>query len=465
MQAVLLIDFGSTYTKLTAVDMQSCQVITTADDFTTASTDVMVGFEKALNKLQAKTGEIQYEKRLACSSAAGGLQMIACGLVPALTAKAAKLAAFGAGAKVIKTYAYELTKSDIDEIDRKKPDILLLTGGTDGGNREVIEHNAKMLATSQRTYPIVYAGNRASVDICRDILESDIHPVFATENVMPVLNKLNILPAQAVIRQIFLEKIISGKGLSKQKGLIEGIIMPTPAAVLTALTLLSDGTDKQRGIGELVAVDLGGATTDIYSIGKGLPHNPSTVLHGLREPYAKRTVEGDIGMRYSARGIVEANGIEEICRVSGLPEETVNRLLKKIDEDKSVIPQNDEETAMDFALASLAVRTGLVRHAGVLEQVYTPIGPAYQQVGKDLTEFSHIIVTGGALIHSNDFEKIIEEAVNVPDEQILIPRRARVTRDDKYILSAMGLLATYHQETALKILINEFGKDGVYAAS
>ena len=465
MQAVLLIDFGSTYTKLTAVDMESAQVLATADDFTTATTDVMIGFEKAMDKLRSKIGDIEYEKRLACSSAAGGLQMIACGLVPALTAKAAKLAAFGAGAKVIKTYAYELTKGDIDEIDQKKPDILLLTGGTDGGNREVIEHNAKMLATSKSAYPIVYAGNRASVDICRELLQSDLHPVFTTENVMPVLNKLNILPAQGIIRQIFLEKIISGKGLSKEKGLIEGIIMPTPAAVLTALTLLSDGTDQQRGIGELVAVDLGGATTDVYSIGKGLPHNPSTVLHGLREPYAKRTVEGDIGMRYSARGIVEANDIEEISRVSGLDEDKIHQLLKKIDEDKSIIPQNKEEQAMDFALASLAVRTGLVRHAGVLEQVYTPIGPAYQQVGKDLTEFSNIIVTGGALIHSDDYQKIIEEAVNVSDEQILIPRRARVTRDDKYILSAMGLLATYHQETALKILLKEFGKDGVYATS
>lgn len=465
MRAVLLIDFGSTYTKLTAVDLDTAQVLATADDFTTASTDVMIGFEKALKELQEKTGDITYEKRLACSSAAGGLQMIACGLVPALTAKAAKLAAFGAGAKVIKTYAYELTKSDVDEIDQKNPDILLLTGGTDGGNREVIEHNARMLATAKRAFPVVYAGNRASVDVCRDILHSDLHPVFTTDNVMPVLNKLNILPAQAVIRKIFLEKIISGKGLSQEKGLIEGIIMPTPAAVLAALTLLSEGTEKQRGIGELVAVDLGGATTDIYSIAKGLPNNASTVLHGLREPYAKRTVEGDIGMRYSAKGIIEAAGMEEVARISGLSETTISEFLARIEEDKSIIPQTKEEIAMDYALAALAVRTGLTRHAGVLEQVYTPVGPAYQQVGKDLTEVSSIIVTGGALIHSPDYQEIVREAVNVPDEQILIPRKAEVTKDKQYILSAMGLLATYHQDTALKILINEFGKDGVYAAS
>jgi hypothetical protein len=431
MRAVLLIDFGSTYTKLTAVDLDTAQVLATADDFTTASTDVMIGFEKALKELQEKTGDITYEKRLACSSAAGGLQMIACGLVPALTAKAAKLAAFGAGAKVIKTYAYELTKSDVDEIDQKNPDILLLTGGTDGGNREVIEHNARMLATAKRAFPVVYAGNRASVDVCRDILHSDLHPVFTTDNVMPVLNKLNILPAQAVIRKIFLEKIISGKGLSQEKGLI----------------------------------DLGGATTDIYSIAKGLPNNASTVLHGLREPYAKRTVEGDIGMRYSAKGIIEAAGMEEVARISGLSETTISEFLARIEEDKSIIPQTKEEIAMDYALAALAVRTGLTRHAGVLEQVYTPVGPAYQQVGKDLTEVSSIIVTGGALIHSPDYQEIVREAVNVPDEQILIPRKAEVTKDKQYILSAMGLLATYHQDTALKILINEFGKDGVYAAS
>ena len=459
MQAILLIDFGSTYTKLTGVDLDQMRILGTADDFTTASTDIMIGFEKALQKLQAKTGSISYTKRLACSSAAGGLRMVACGLVPSLTAKAARLAAFGAGAKVIKTYSYQLTKRDVQEIDEINPEILLLVGGTDGGNTEVIEHNAQMLATSQRTFPIVIAGNRASQDACADSLSAGNHPFFITENVMPALNKLNIIPAQAIIRQIFLDRIISGKGLSKEKGLIEGIIMPTPAAALTALTLLCTGTKNETGIGELVAVDLGGATTDIYSIAKGEPLNPGTVLHGLPEPYAKRTVEGDIGMRYSAHGIVEACGLEEMARISGTDEEKAAQWVEKINADKSILPDTDEERMMDFALAALAVRTGLCRHSGTLEMVYTPCGPTYQQTGKDLSQINYILVTGGALIHSERYEDIVGEAVSVQDERMLIPRHAKVILDRQYILSALGLLATYDENIAIKMLKNAFGKD------
>lgn len=459
MRAVLLIDFGSTYTKLTAIDLDSLSIIATADDFTTASTDVMIGFEKAFARLEAKTGRLDYVKRLACSSAAGGLRMVACGLVPSLTAKAARLAAFGAGAKVIKTYAYQLTKRDVREIDEINPEILLLTGGTDGGNTEVIEHNAAMLATGDTCFPIVIAGNRASQDACAERLGASRHPVFVADNVMPSLNRLNIEPAQAIIRQIFLERIISGKGLSKEKALIEGIVMPTPAAVLTALTLLCEGTKTTRGIGELVSVDLGGATTDIYSIAKGDPVNPGTVLHGLPEPYAKRTVEGDIGMRYSAHGIVEACGLEEVARISGQSEDDVSAWMKRIEDDKSILPQNEQESMMDFALAALAVRTGLCRHCGTLEMVYTPCGPAYQQAGKDLTEINHILVTGGALIHSPRYAEIVGEAVSVPDERMLIPRHAGVILDKQYVLSALGLLATYDQEVALQILKKTFGKD------
>ncbi len=463
MYAVLLIDFGSTYTKLTAVDVEKAEVLATADDYTTADTDIMVGFEKAFSKLQLAAGSISYEKRLACSSAAGGLRMVACGLVPALTAQAARLAAFGAGAKVIKTFAFELTKDDVEQIDGIAPDILLLTGGTDGGNREVIEHNARMLAESKRAFPIVYAGNRASKDVCSEQLNSERHPLYATENVMPVLNKLNIFPAQSIIRQIFLEKIISGKGLSREKALIEGIIMPTPSSVLSALTLLSEGTKERRGIGELMAVDLGGATTDIYSIAKGSPSSTATILHGLQEPYAKRTVEGDIGMRYSAHGIVEAAGLDEVCRLSGLDKNTVNAMLDRINRDKSVLPETESEKAFDFALAALAVRIGLCRHAGTVQQVYTPMGPVYQQTGKDLTEIDKIIITGGALIHSEKYAGIIREAVDFSDDQTLIPRKARVARDDQYILSAMGLLASYDPNTAFDILYKSFGKDEAYA--
>lgn len=459
MRAVLLADFGSTNTKLTAVDLDGACILGTSVDFTTSSSDIMVGFSKALDTLHKKIGHISFETRLACSSAAGGLNMLACGLVPSLTAKAARLAAFGAGAKVLKTYSYQLTASDIKEIDATRPDIFLLTGGTDGGNSEVILHNAQMLKSSSIPFPVVYAGNRSCLEEAKEILKDDIlHPFYGANNVMPTLNKLNITPAQAQIRSIFLDRIIQGKGLSKESALIEGILMPTPAAVLQALTLLSDGTKKLKGIGEIAAVDLGGATTDIYSIAKGDPSAPGTVLQGLREPYTKRTVEGDIGMRYSAKGIAEED-FDAICAIAGVTESTANDWLKKIEADKSVLPLDENEKRLDFALASLAIRIGLVRHSGKLNQVFTPIGPAYQQTGKDLSNVRTMIATGGALIHSDVLHELVNTACDVKDESCLIPRHARVVKDKQYILSAMGLLKNIDEDAAFHILKNAFEEE------
>ena len=457
MQAVLLIDFGSTFTKLTAVDLEERRILAAAQSFTTVESDVMQGFNCALEILQEQLGGVEFIKRLACSSAACGLRMVASGLVPSLTAKAAKLAAFGAGAKVIKTFSYELTDEDIDVIDDIAPDIFLLTGGTDGGNVKVIQHNAGLIATAKKPFPIVIAGNRSAAKVCHEVIASDIHPTYITENVMPELNRLNIAPAQAVIREIFLDRIVSAKGLSHEKALIEGIIMPTPASVLAALSLLSKGTEKTEGIGEIMCADLGGATTDVYSIAKGYPLNPSVMLSGLREPFEKRSVEGDIGMRYSAKGIVDAQGLEEIINISGLSKEEAENYLSEISKDKSRLPSDNKTKAMDFALAALAIRTALIRHAGELERIYTPSGAVYKQQGKDLTGIDKIILTGGALVHSNNPQAILDIAISNIEESSLVPRNPKAIVDRGYILSAMGLLSTYDEESAINIMKQYIG--------
>ncbi|MBQ4505133.1 MAG: glutamate mutase L, partial [Firmicutes bacterium] len=317
MKPILMIDFGSTNTKVTAVDLDEQKVLGTAASYTTVQTDVNDGLNNALKLLSEKIGDLEYEHRYACSSAAGGLKMISCGLVPELTAEAARQASLGAGAKVMKVYSYQMTEDDAEEIQQLKPDIFLLTGGTDGGNKENIIENAKILAQIPLDFPIIIAGNRTAARTCEKILTEAGKNVKVCENVMPKFNQLNIGPAQDVIREVFLDRIIKAKGLSKASQLISGIMMPTPAAVLAAMELLSKGTENQSGWGELVAVDVGGATTDIYSMTEGLPERTNTVLKGLPEPYAKRTVEGDIGMRYSANGIVEAGGLANVCRLSG----------------------------------------------------------------------------------------------------------------------------------------------------
>ena len=455
MKNILLIDFGSTYTKLTAVDVDSEEILGTAQAFTTVKADINEGLSNALLRLEEKTGKLEYADSYACSSAAGGLRMVTSGLVPELTGEAAKLASLGAGAKVVGVYAFQLTEDDLEEIKGLCPDIFLLVGGTDGGNTECILHNAKMIASIKPTFPIIIAGNRTAARECERILsECEVH---VCPNVMPKFGKLDVEPTQKKIREIFLGRIVEAKGLSKASELLSDIMMPTPSAVLAAMELLAKGSGDELGIGELIAVDVGGATTDIYSIADGMPEHMNTVYKGLPEPYAKRTVEGDIGMRYSVMGIVEAAGIGKVSNLSGLSEERINDLLKMLSENKELVPSgNDELKALDFALASLAIEEAVTRHAGTVYETYTMMGQTFVQEGKNLTKVKKIVVTGGSLIHTDRTKEIASHALyslSRPDS--LRPKEADILVDRKYILAAMGLLSTYYPEVALRIMKKE----------
>ena len=460
MKAVLLIDFGSTYTKVTAVDLDSESLIGTASAYTTVQTDINEGLENALCELEKKTGKIEFSERFACSSAAGGLRMVTSGLVPELTAEAAKRASLGAGAKVIKVYSFELTEDDAAEIGEIKPDILLLCGGTDGGNKECIINNAKTVAKIPADFPVIIAGNRAASAECKHILSG--RETFVCENVMPKFGTLNIVPAQKEIRELFLRRIIEAKGLSKASELISGIMMPTPSAVLKAMTLLADGTDGEPGIGELIAVDVGGATTDVYSIASGMPTRSDTVFKGLPEPYAKRTVEGDIGMRYSLRGICDAAGMSRIAALSGLSVNRCEELAEHLSRNTDIIPQGDSELeAFDYALACAAVETAVTRHAGTMEEAYTLMGLTFVQSGKDLTDAKRIVVTGGSLIHTGRTAEIAAHALyNPANPNSLKPKTADILVDRKYILSAMGLLSEHYPKAALRIMKKELENYG-----
>ena len=460
MKAVLLIDFGSTYTKLTAVDVESETILGTAAAYTTVQTDINEGLNAGLRLLEETTGKVEYSQCFACSSAAGGLRMVTSGLVPELTGEAAKLASLGAGAKVVGIFSFQLTEDDLDEIRAAKPDIFLLVGGTDGGNTECILHNAKMLATLEADFPIVVAGNRTAGRECQRILEG--HEVYVCPNVMPKFGVLNIEPTQKQIREIFLNRIIQAKGLSKASELLSDIMMPTPSAVLQAMNLLAQGCEGEPGIGDLVAVDVGGATTDVYSIADGMPEHMNTVYKGLPEPYAKRTVEGDIGMRYSIQGIVDAAGLDRICTLSGLSKTRVAELVEDLKNNTDKVPNGDPELeALDQALASMAIEEAVSRHAGTIEETYTMMGLTYVQSGKNLTNVKQIVVTGGSLIHTKRTEEIAAHALYSPAKPAsLRPKAADVWVDRTYILAAMGLLSSHYPQTALRIMKKELEYHG-----
>jgi len=460
LKPILLIDFGSTYTKLTAVDVDAEIILGTAAAYTTVQTDINEGLEKARALLEEKTGKLTYEATYACSSAAGGLRMVTSGLVPELTGEAAKLASLGAGAKVVAVYAFELLEEDLEAIAAHKPDIFLLVGGTDGGNTACILHNARMLAQMKPTFPIVIAGNRSAASQCRKILEGC--ETYLCPNVMPKFGVLNIEPTQKQIREIFLNRIIKAKGLSTAAALLSDIMMPTPSAVLQAMELLAQGCPGEAGIGDLVAVDVGGATTDVYSIADGMPEHMNTVYKGLPEPYAKRTVEGDIGMRYSIQGIVDAAGEAEVARLSGLPVPRVRELVAMLRENTDCVPNGDAELeALDFALASCATREAVRRHAGTISETYTMMGQTFVQEGKNLTKVRQIVVTGGSLIHTRRTAQIAAHACYSPSQpDSLRPKAADVWVDRTYILAAMGLLSSYYPQTALRIMKKELEHHG-----
>lgn len=460
MRAVLLIDFGSTYTKLTAVDLETETLLGTASAYTTIQTDIHDGLDDGMKLLREKIGDISFEKCYACSSAAGGLRMVTSGLVPELTGEAARQASLGAGAKVVGVYAFQMTEEDIEEIGQMKPDIFLLAGGTDGGNTECILHNARMLAAMNPSFPIIIAGNRNATRKCQEILAEC--EVYTCANVMPKFGMLQIEPAQKLIREIFLKRIIQAKGLSGVTKLLSDIMMPTPSAVLQAMELLAGGCEEEAGIGELVAVDVGGATTDVYSIAEGMPEHMNTVYKGLPEPYAKRTVEGDIGMRYSIQGILDAAGLERIAQISGLPKERVLELTEELKNHTDEVPHGqDELEALDFALASMAIEEAVSRHAGTIEETYTMMGQTFVQTGKNLTKVKQIVVTGGSLIHTKRTEEIAAHALySAANPASLRPRNADVWVDRKYILAAMGLLSSYHPREALHIMKKELEYHG-----
>ena len=460
MKPILLIDFGSTYTKLTAVDVEGERILGTAQAYTTVQTDINDGLEKGLRLLEEKTGKLDFAETFACSSAAGGLRMVTSGLVPELTGEAAKLASLGAGAKVVGIYAFQLTEYYLEDIRAAKPDIFLLVGGTDGGNTECILHNARMLATMDADFPVVIAGNRTAARECQRILEG--REVYVCPNVMPKFGVLNIEPTQRQIREIFLNRIIQAKGLSKASELLSDIMMPTPSAVLQAMNLLAQGCEGESGIGDLVAVDVGGATTDVYSIADGMPEHMNTVYKGLPEPFAKRTVEGDIGMRYSIQGIVDAAGLDRISRISGIAPDRVTELVEELKTHTDRVPNGDPELeALDHALAAMAIEEAVTRHAGTIEETYTMMGLTYVQSGKNLTKVKQIVVTGGSLIHTKRTEEIAAYAQFSPQNPAsLRPKAASVWVDRTYILAAMGLLSTHYPQTALRIMKKELEYHG-----
>ena len=457
-ELALLVDFGSTYTKLVAVNLAEREIVAQAQAVTTVGSGINVGLQEALDRLETQLNlkAEQFTHRLACSSAAGGLRVVAIGLVKSLTVEAARQAALGAGARLIGAYGNRLNSDEIREIIHVRPDMILLTGGTDGGDRDVIQHNASLLANAALDAPVVVAGNKEATPAAAAMFRDRGKEVRTTENVLPRLQELNVEPAREVMRQLFMERIVEAKGLARAEEFIGQVIMPTPAAVLQAARLLADGTSTQVGWESVMIVDIGGATTDVHSVAPDPPENGSVIRRGLPEPHAKRTVEGDLGLRASALSLLETVGINRLrteLHVDQDHDDELQEAILKRATDIGFISADEYDSALDDALARLCTGIGVERHVGRLREHYLPTGFCYIQDGKDLTQVKHLIGTGGIFKHSPQPEHVLSAGLfdeGKPFE--LKPIAPQLHMDQHYVIWAMGLLAQKHPEIARDIL-------------
>lgn len=440
MTRYCLMDVGSTYTKGCWVDTDHVGILAWASAPTTAHTDINHGIQEVMDKLSIIRPDFTYESMRLCSSAKGGLRMVAIGLVEDLTLKAARMACANAGAKLVGAYSHKLNLQERSQIETLKPDIILLSGGTDGGNEDVVLHNARQLAKLNTPCPILYAGNKSCQDEIREILMEAKKDVRISANVMPTYGVLNVESARDEIRACFLEQIIEAKGLSKLSSIVQDIIMPTPASVLDALSLLAYGTKDEPGLGELMAVDVGGATTDVYSLTSSQAPPLGVQIKGLIEPLIKRSVEGDLGLRISAKHVLDLDA--QLSEDLGL--------CRYVDEITQEI-HGSSNLAYDESLAASCVRIASRRHAGRLEQMYTPTGLETIQYGKDLRNVKTLIGIGGPIVYANEPSRILNQVIQTEIE-ILLPQTLEFILDKHYILSSLGLLAKTHPAWTLKTM-------------
>ena len=445
-QAALLIDVGSTWTKGVAVALPEGRLLARRQHPTTlAGRGIMQGVEAVTAALAQALPGIRIGFQAASCSAAGGLRVAAIGLVPDLTGMAARQASLGAGARVVFTGSYVLAPEEIAALREARPDILLLTGGTDGGNSQVLLENARRLAAARLPATVVLAGNKSARAEARAILEAAGCDLRVAENVLPTLDALSVESAQAAIREVFLERIVVARGIEALRGWARDGLLPTPRAVLDATQFLADGAP---GLGTAVVVDIGGATTDVHSVGGSEP-GPGALLRGLPEPRVKRTVEGDLGLRVSAAAASEALGAEALAAAAG----TSAELLRAEAEARSAAPSTLRGAAdpFDRALAVAAVAEALHRHAGFLEPV--PLRrDAALQVGKDLRRAQAVIGSGGVFAARPDARDLLAAAVvQAGLRGRLVPDAPRLLVDRDYVLFAVGLLAPHHPDAAARL--------------
>jgi uncharacterized protein (TIGR01319 family) len=449
-ELVSCVDFGSTFTKGALIDVRSGELVATASHRTTLDTDVLDGWDAIRAEFSTVLGgDLGDTPILACSSAGGGLRIAVVGNEELVTAEAGRRVALSSGGRVVHVSSGRV---DMKELRAASPDVVLLVGGTDGGNSEVVVDNARALERARWRTPVVVAGNAEAADVVAAALANGGTPHAVADNVVPQIGVLTPASARAAIREMFLEHVIGGKHLSRRADFREMVLGATPDIVLTAVELLASGLDEAHpGAGDVVVVDVGGATTDVHSVVEVDPEDAVLSREVVATVPVSRTVEGDLGMRWSALSTVEAAEGAGLDVPAGL-----RRAARARHDDPAFVPDDRYEIEHDIALASAAVGLAVRRHAGRQQVVFTPDGRLVERTGKDLREVGLLVGSGGVLRHNapDDVATILAAAVgDHVDGGWLVPRAPSVVVDSEYVLAAAGLLAKEHPAAAYSLVM------------
>ena len=472
---ILVFDVGSTFTKASLFGLKRSELVWLGRaQAPTTIEDIDLGLTNAATALAKKIDHdsLQPDYVYAASSAAGGLRMVAMGYMPRVTAKAAKEVAMSAGARVLEVMSYDdQPEQKLEMLREIRPDIILLAGGTDGGEVDSLLGDARIIVASRVKAAVVIAGNQAAQPSVEEVLRQAGVPTVRVPNVMPTIHELKVKPAREAIHEHFIDQITKAKGLAR---LLDRLtvkkVVPTPGSVLMAAELLALGTKEEEGIGGLVVVDLGGATTDIHSV---LPHlealsieEKGLVLTNEKQP-AYRTVEGNLGLRVSARGIVEFVGEKALVLRAGFAgeewEKWVIDYATRLEANPEHLSANETEAVFDRVMAETAVEVALKRHAGYIAEHFDPVMGVVPgtPMGRDLRLVKYVLAVGGVFAHSTPeaSEAILASALKNPGVSLL-PASPQILIDSQYVSSAIGVLAQYNPTAALRFAKRHFGLAG-----
>jgi uncharacterized protein (TIGR01319 family) len=481
LKTVLVTDCGSTTTKALLFERREDrwhqtfrgEAPTTVEEPTA---DVTIGAVNAFTEVQelsgrsiVKDGEVPFVETdadpsqgidlyLSTSSAGGGLQMLVAGVVRTITTESAERAALGAGAIVMESVSADDGREDYERIEKIrhiKPDIVLVTGGVDGGaTSHVVEMAEILVAASPRPrfgdtlkLPVIYGGNAEAAEDVTQILSKKAQ-VVVVPNVRPTLDRENLGPAREAIHEFFLSHVMShSPGYGKLMSWSPVPIMPTPAAVGDIVQMYAKQTGQN-----VLCVDIGGATTDVFS-----------VFVDRTGTYAfNRTVSANLGMSYSVANVLVEAGVSNIAR--WLPFELSETDLRDRLRNKMIrptsIPQTVDDLWLEQAVCREALRLSLDHHRSLaiglegsrekgIADVFKQSSERYELV--DLMKLDVAIGSGGVLSHAPSRM----QAALMLVEGFGLQGVTQLAVDSIFMMPHLGVLASVHADAAREVFEND----------